>query len=139
MKLLTPKWNETPLYWPRIEGWIEKAIMYGGGVTLHPRDVHDGLMSRNMKLWIAMDEGKLLACCVTQIVTYPRMRLLHILVVAGKDHGMQNWLHFGAEIEAFARAIDCDGWEFGGRGGWTRVAAEYGFEPVYTLHRRMFV
>jgi hypothetical protein len=139
MNLITPKWTDTPGWWPRIEGWIEKAIMYGGGVTIFPRDVYDGLMNRNMKLWLAVsDEGTPHACCVTQMVTYPRMRLLHILVVAGREHGMQNWIHFVTEIEKFARTLDCEGMEFGGRGGWTRTMIEYGFEPVYTLHRRMF-
>lgn len=138
MKLLTPKWNDTPKWWPQVEPWVDKAIMYGGGVTLYPRDVYDGLMNRSMKLWLALDEEKLLACCVTQFVTYPRMRLLHILVVGGREHGMQNWLNFVNEIESYAKTLDCEGMEFGGRGGWARTMSEYGFEPVYTLQRKMF-
>ena len=66
MRLETPKWSDTPQYWPQIEPWISNALSHGG-VTLFPRDVYEGLMARNMKLWLAFEGEELKACCVTQV------------------------------------------------------------------------
>lgn len=134
MRLETPKWNDTPTYWPQIEGWISEALTHGG-VTLYPADIYNGLMTRNMKLWLIFDGELLKACCVTQMVNYQRMRCLNILAIGGSD--VDNWQHFYKDVEAYADLVDCDGVEFGGRGGWSRKAALNGFKPEMTIYRKM--
>lgn len=146
MRLERPKWHEVPKWWPIIEeerGWVSNALAHGG-VTLYPVDIYNGLISRNMKLWLAMDGEALMACCVTQIANYQRMRCLSILIISGEkqtkdtDGGMLNGLaHFYPALEEYARTLDCDGMEFGGRGGWSRMANVYGFKPVYLIQRKM--
>ena len=134
MKLLKPKWHETPRYWPIIEGWVDGALQHGG-VSLYPRDIYDGLVSRNMKLWLVAEGDDIRACCVTQLVNYQRMRCLNVLVVGGQE--LDNWHHFYSELEDHAGLLDCDGVEFGGRNGWHKKATEYGFKPVMVIYRKM--
>lgn len=134
MRLLKPKWHETPHWWPQVEGWITEALTHGG-VTLYPRDIYDGLTSRNMKLWLVVSGDVLWGCCVTQLVNYQRMRCLNILVVGGRD--VDSWEHFYRDIEDYAALLECDGVEFGGRGGWSRKAKLCGFNPVMTIYRKM--
>lgn len=134
MRLETPKWHDIPKHWPAIEQWVGSALEHGG-VTLYPNDIYQGLVTRNMKLWLAFEKDQLMACCVTQIVNYQRMRCLNILVVGG--HDLENWMHFYHRIEEYARTLDCDAVEFGGRGGWSRKMTVYGFKPVYLIHRKM--
>jgi hypothetical protein len=135
VRLETPKWSDTPKYWPLIEPWIAKALMHGG-VTLFPRDVFEGLMSRAMKLWLAIDGQDVKACCVTQLANYPRMKCLNILCVGGTDNRMSEWLHFYEEIERYAKVLDCEAIEFFGREGWKRAVSEYGFTPVISIYRK---
>lgn len=133
-KLITPKWHDAPHFWPRIEPWVKEALTHGG-VTLYPRDIYEGLTSRQMKLWLASEPERVIACCITRVINYQRMRSLEILVCGGED--MNSWTHFYSEIEKYARTLECDAIEFGGRKGWARVLNDDGFKEVYVVHRKM--
>ena len=133
MRLETPKWNEVPKWWPAIEGWVASALEHGG-VTLYPVDVYNGLTSRNMKLWLALDGSILKACCVTRIANYPRLKSLDILICSGSDS--ESWLGFYPAIEQYAKANDCDAVEFYGRRGWEKKMSGWGFKPVISIFRK---
>lgn len=133
MRLETPKWTEIGKWWPAIEKWVAMALEHGG-VTLYPVDIYNGLISRQMKLWLALDGSVLKGCCVTRVMNYPRLKSLDILVCSGE--AMNEWLHFFKQIEDYATALDCDAIEFYGRRGWEKPMSGYGFSPVITIFRK---
>ena len=69
-----------------------------------------------MQLWVALSEGSVIAAMITEIVQYPRKRVLRVITIAGKDgYGMSKWYGFLPLIEGFALNNDCSSLE-----AWTR-------------------
>ena len=140
MRLETPKWSDVPAIWPKIEPWIISALDHGGGLmTL--RDVYQGLLGRNMKLWLAVDGDEVKACCITQITMYSAERHLTLLI-AGADAGaggLDEWPAFHDVLENYAKVLECEAMEFIGRAGWKRRVKELGYEPTAIYYRKRIV
>ena len=62
----------------KIRGWIADALQYSGG-THTVDDVIERIMSGHLQLWPA-ERG----CAVTEIVVYPRKKVLHVFLAAGE-------------------------------------------------------
>ena len=133
LKLITPKWDDTPKFWPAIEGWIAAALEHGG-VMLWPQDIYNALIARTMKLWLAFDGATLKGCMVTQLANYPRIKVLSIVAAGGRD--AREWMQFDSTISEYARILDCEAIEFLGRQGWEKMVAPYGYKPVVTVFRK---
>ncbi len=76
-----------------------------------------------MQVWIAADieAQKIEAAMVTQIHTYPRMKVCSVEYVRGTN--MKNWAKSFAEVsEAFARSQGCKRMCGGHRRGWVKIA-----------------
>ena len=104
--------------WPQASDLLNKSIEMSGGRLSHIT-VLDGLLNREMQLWLA-PEGAL----VTQIVTYPTgLKVMSLLLVGGI---MSEWLHLLPKIEEWARAEGCDVSEMSrGRKGWMKMLKDY--------------
>jgi hypothetical protein len=133
MRLVTPKWDETPGYWPQIEPWITAALSHGS-IMYTPREVYNSLISRNMKLWLAFDGEELKACAVSHVFNYSVAKCLNFLAAGGSD--ADEWLRFDSVICEYARLLDCEQVEFVGRDGWRKKAAPYGYRAVATVFRK---
>lgn len=108
----------------QIKERIEKALRSGGD-TLTLSDVIEGLQAGRYQIfWNAH------GVCVTQIVVTPRHRYLDCFVVAGELPGVMD-LH--PQVEAFAKANQCEWMETTARFGWRRVLPRFGWRPVKTL------
>lgn len=107
--------------------WIEAALAYSGGTHTF-EDVADGIRSGRMQLWPAED-----GCCVTEIVVYPRKKVLNGFLAGGD---MARIVDMIPDIEAWAAAQGCSGVELTGRRGWTRVFAPMGFVEAATVLRK---
>ena len=69
-----------------------------------------------MQLWTALSEGSVIASMITEIVVYPRKRVLRVITIAGKDgRGMSRWYGFLPLVEGFALSNNCSSLE-----AWTR-------------------
>ena len=113
----------------RCRPWIEAALSYSGGTHTF-EDVAQGIAEGRMQLWDAPD-----GCCVTEIVEYPRKRVLNGFLAGGE---MAQILDIIPSIEAWAKMQGCDGTELTGRRGWGRVFASHGYrETAVTLRKDM--
>ena len=45
---------------------------------LEPEDFYEALTNAEMQLWVALDDGDIIASMVSQIIPYPRKQILRI-------------------------------------------------------------
>lgn len=114
--------DRVPQAWPEVADWIAEACASMKG-RYSPGDVLDALLSKDWQLWLARKDGKTVACCVTQIVNYPRKRYGRINIGCGA--GREDWQHFRHTLEEWAKAHGCHGMETDARPGWERVFTDY--------------
>lgn len=110
MILITPE--QLAHVWPEVEAWIASAVdkNQGDESTL---DVFVGIARGHYSLW----KGDGFAA-VTQIVNYPRQRVLTILYIGGD---LSKIITMFDEAKAWCRANKVDVLRTYGRNGWERV------------------
>lgn len=111
---------------------LDTAIAHSDG-NLWLVDVLYRILGGQDQLWIAEDGGKIVACAVTQILAFPRKKLLSLPFVAGTN--LDAWKHHEGMLIEYAKANGCVGLEGYARQGWARRATP-GWYPVYTVIRK---
>jgi len=111
----------------RCRPWIEAALEYSGGTHTFD-DVVDGVTSGRMQLWPAPR-----GCATTEIVLYPRKKVLHVFLAGGD---MDQILDMIDSAAAWGRTQDCTALTLAGRLGWQRVLDKHGFTPVLVTMER---
>jgi len=96
----------------RCRPWIEAALTHSGG-THEWDDIVAGIRDGNLQFWPAPD-----ACVVTEVLDYPRKRVLHVFLAGGRLATIKDMTD---SIRAWARAQGCSGATLYGRPGWARV------------------
>lgn len=107
----------------RCRGWIEAALEYSGG-THDFEDVVNQVKQGILQFWPAPD-----ACAVTEILKYPKKKVLHIFLAGGN---METIVAMNESAEHFAKLNDCTGISVSGRLGWTKILNKKGYAPLYT-------
>ena len=106
--------DDLEVVWDEVVPLIDAALKYSEGEIL-PEDLVQPLKTGKMQLWVAMSNG-VIAAMITEIVTYPRKRVLRVITIAGKDgRGMSRWYGFLPLVEGFAISNNCSSLE-----AWTR-------------------
>jgi hypothetical protein len=113
----------------RCRPWIEDALEYSGG-THNFEDIVDGLASGKMQLWPAPK-----GCIVTEIVVYPRKKVLNVFLGGGK---LEQIMDMHKDVIAWAKAQDCEALTMHGRFGWKKPLAEYGWKPMHMSFSKEF-
>lgn len=108
---------------------IEAALEYSGG-THSFDDVRDSILSGKMQLW-AGPRG----CAVTEVVDYPRKRVLHCFLAGGD---LDQILDMTDSAIEWGKAQGCESITLSGRMGWLRVLDKHGFKPVLVTMERTF-
>ena len=118
MSLVGVPFDRVMAAWPEASKLLNRSIEMSGG-RLSQITVLDGLLNREMQLWLA-PEGAM----VTQIVTYPTgIKVMALLLVGGT---MSKWLHLLPQVEAWAKAQGCEVSELPrGRKGWVKMLKDY--------------
>lgn len=106
----------------RCKHWIEAALEYSGGTHIF-EDVAESILSGHMQLWSA-ERG----CAVTEIIVYPRKKILHVFLAGGE---MDQILDMQASAAIWGKAEGCTGMTIAGREGWKRVLKDYGYKPMF--------
>lgn len=118
--------------WPVVAGDLRRAIKRAdGGFT--EETVYAALLSRDMQLWTAWQDGELQAAAVTQIVIYPGKKVAAIPLIGGRKRN--DWLSFQPQFEEWAKANGCDSLEGYARPGWLRVLSN-DWRHCWTVIRR---
>ncbi|QDP58291.1 MAG: hypothetical protein Unbinned8622contig1005_32 [Prokaryotic dsDNA virus sp.] len=107
----------------RCRPWIEAALDRGGNTHLF-EDVVSAVKAGTMQFWPADD-----ACAVTEIVVYPRKKVLHIFLAGGN---IETIVSMDESAVYFAKLNDCNAVTVAGRKGWQKVLEGRGYTPVLT-------
>lgn len=107
--------------------WIEAALDYSGGTHTF-EDIAHGIKTGHMQLWPAEK-----ACAVTEIVVYPRKKVLHVFLAAGDLDQITDAID---AVAAWGIQNGCESMTMNGRHGWKRVLGNKGWTPVMTVMER---
>ena len=112
---IEPIWDQVVLH-------LDMAMAHSEG-EMSAEDFYPYLMDGQMQLWVAINDGELDASMVTQIIPYPRKRVLRIISIAGDK--MEQWIEFLPLIEGWALSIGCTSLECWGRKGWLKILQDW--------------
>jgi hypothetical protein len=118
--------------WVDVSPYIKEALQYSDG-KYEISDIYKSLIEKDMQLWTAFSDEGCEALCVTQIINYPRKKVLLLFLIAGKESA--NWLHFVENLKHFAKEHGCDSLEGYGRPGWEKLSKPLGFKKVHTIFK----
>lgn len=115
-----PEWV---LEFKRVRNWLENALEYADN-AFNIIDVADGLGSNNMQLWTEDN-----AAVVTQIVSYPRKKVLHVFLAGGE---MDDVMKIEKSVVLWGKLQQCQAITFVGRPGWSKsLLKDIGYESVH--------
>jgi len=103
----------------RCKPWIEAALVHCNG-THEWDDIVAGIASSKMQLWAAPR-----GCIVTEIVVYPRKKVINIFLAGGELDQIMDMEH---DIGQWAKSHGCTGGMMTGRLGWKKPLTENGLK-----------
>ena len=135
-KVISVPPKDIPYMWHQIKPLIDKALVHSNG-ELTSDDVLELLLSKEQGLVIGY-EGyedsykKILMAAVTEIIQYPRKKVLRIITWSTKSgYDGDEWLHLGLNtVEYIGKKYNCDYIE-----AWTRkgMAKKLKWDHEYSI------
>lgn len=104
--------------------WIEDALEYSGG-THDFAHVLQAILNGNMQLW-PTEKG----CLVTEIVTYPKKRVLHIFLAGGD---LDQILDMEDSVIEWGKMQGCTSLTLAGRKGWVKTLANRNWKQQFAV------
>ncbi len=117
--------------WHEVKPLLQLAINKTADGKYESSDVYEAIKAKDMQLWIAFDDEGLCAILVTQIICFPRKKVLRLVFTAGER--FEDWLHLFDEIKNFAKHHGCESVEGYGRPGWEKKSKPLGFQKIHTI------
>jgi len=111
----------------RCKEWIEAALEYANGTHIY-QDIVDAVAVGNMQLWPSTR-----GCIVTEIVVYPRKKVLNVFLAGGD---LDQILDMNDAVAAWALAQGCESATMTGRFGWKKPLMAEGWEPLYATYKK---
>jgi hypothetical protein len=116
--------------WELAKPFLQKAIDLNRG-EFELDDIHQLVLDKKMQLW-GIHDGELKAVMVTEIIIYPRMKRLRVVLNGGVL--IDTWLDVVMDtLDRFKAAHGCKDIEILGRRGWVRKLAKYGYREYQTV------
>jgi hypothetical protein len=114
--------------WERCKSWIAAALRHDGD-HYSLEDVWGEIIAGRATFW----PGRRSAV-VTQFWNFPRARCCHHWLAGGDLSELVNDMQ--PVVDDWARANGCVEMTLGGRKGWARALAPFGFEVAFTVLRK---
>lgn len=113
--------NQIAPIWNDVSDFIQGGLAEGEELT----GIMTRLAMKECQLWIAKDGDKIIAACITELVTIGNRKVCNVITVGGIR--MNEWLGMSlTTIEAWARENSCTAMRFPEiRPGWQRVLKDY--------------
>jgi len=106
--------------WSQLCPWIVRALKEGAG-EYEPEDILSLAKDKRCQVWALLDNSEVIGAIVTQIVVYPRRKMVLLFLASARDGLREHWLPWIRHFEMWARSVGADGLEILGRKGWARV------------------
>jgi len=122
--------------WEYVEDYIADSLKHGVG-EYTTDDIKQLCQSKQMQLWIKWDDEEVKGAFVTQILNYPQMKILLVLLLGGND-----FIKWRDEVDEvllkFGKEHNCKYVEFFGRKGWTKFLKDINYkEQVRMLSKEI--
>lgn len=113
-----------PQVWPQVEPlFLQNEDIWGEYYTIESFPI---LFQRGrFQLWTMNDEDGFILAMVTELLTFPKMKVLNMLLIVGD--GLKDGLMFLDCIEMWARKQGATKSNVTGREGFLRVLEPYGY------------
>lgn len=108
--------------WDEIQPWIVRGLAPARN-ELTAEDVKALIEHGHMMLFLAYREIELEMVCVTEVMTFPQYKVLHIVLISGKN--LSDAAKFKPALEEYALALGCVAIR-----AWCK-------EPQWRLYRRL--
>ena len=112
--------------WKQIEPFMEGAAKYTYG-RYTSDDIYDSVTEHDYQLWVAFDETGIKGAIVTNIMVYPKRKLLCMSFCGGYD--LKEWKEpMLSLLQRYAKDMGCDGIEATARAGWAKIFLNNGYK-----------
>ena len=121
--------------YPEIERFLDKLIPITNGRFIKIDLLHDLLIGKQ-HLWIVTDDEEyIVGMVMTEVLHYPRKRILGIQYCAGEK--LNEWMDSTLEIlENWALDNECEAMELTGRKGWVKKLALQEWKQEYVVVKK---
>lgn len=128
--------KEFNLVWEDAESLLQDAINHSNG-EFNLLDIKENLINKKMQLWVVYDKFGMCTACITQIIIYPRLKKLTIVLLGGKRIN-NGWLGHIETIQEFAKSNGCQFVDLYGRPGWEKALKRFGYKKNYVVMKLDF-
>ena len=112
--------------WKQIEPFMAKAAKYTYG-RFTSDDIYDSVTEHDYQLWVAFDETGIKGAVVTNVMVYPKRKLLCMSFCGGYD--LKEWKEpMLSLLQRYAKDMGCDGIEATARAGWAKIFQSDGYK-----------
>ena len=99
--------NDIDQVWEDVKPLLDKALAHADGEMLSS-DILDLILDDREVLWVGINNGEVFCAGVTEVITYPRKKVLRIITFASKSgHDYELWKDFTEIIEGFGTTESC--------------------------------
>lgn len=119
-----------PEAWPEIGPFLSALAANGSG-RFTTTDYVRAISDREMQLWAARGDGKVLAVMLSEMRTYPTCNVARLIGINGGD--MREWVGHMSQIERWAKISGAAVLEATAPMGWERVLKPYGFKKTHVV------
>ena len=118
--------------WGSVKSFIQDGLAEGESIDT----ILERLTATSCQLWVAWDDEKIIAACVTEIVIIGSRKVCNVISCGGTR--MDEWLGISLPvIEAWAKEHQCTAMRFPEiRPGWRRVLKDYHLTKI-TLEKEL--
>ena len=88
--------------------------------THDAEDIRLALLDRRCHLWVQWDDGRVLACAITEMAAYPRGAWLRVWMMGAAKGAETDYDGFYEALNKWRLIQHCRGFECIGRHGWMR-------------------
>ena len=108
--------------WEEVVPLLARVAPHTEG-ELEPDDYIEPLTHGDMQLWVVVENKRVNAALITQIIPYPQKKVLRLISLAGED--FQEIKGFLEMVEGFALKNGCSSLEMWGRKGWKKLLSDW--------------
>lgn len=108
--------------WSRIVEFLQKPLIRMEMTKdFDVSDLYREITEQNMQCWLVIREDRIIGVCLTQILIYPRRKVLGIPFLGMEPHSIHQWLGHLEVLKSFARYHGCSAIRGWGRKGWVKI------------------
>lgn len=135
MKLIEFPVSELEVWLPNIWPLLKEACEHSSG-KYQPMDIVRQIAAKRMQLWNAVEDNKIYAIGITEVMQYPHAKVCRLLCATGEDSNL--WTDLLPKLEEWAKEIGCAYLEPVCRPGWQKFLKKAGYTVQhYILEKKL--